>query len=49
MGLFIKKAMSIESEDDFSKKPHQVLMGKNYEELTSFACSWSTHKNTKVR
>lgn len=38
-----------QGEDDLNKKPHQVIMGRNYEQLTEFACSWSAHKNTKVR
>lgn len=29
--------------------PHQVLMGKNYLDLTQFACQWCIHKTTKVR
>ena len=26
-----------------------MLLGKNYEQLTEFACQWVSHKNTKVR
>jgi len=25
-----------------------MLLGKNYEQLTEFACQWVAHKNTKV-
>src|SRR3569833_1319027 len=49
LGLFIKRAQSVETCDDLSKKPHQIIMGKNYEQLVEFSCQWSTHKNTKVR
>jgi hypothetical protein len=51
IGLFIKKACSIEGgiDDELSKKPHQVILGRNYEQLTEFACQWALHKNTKVR
>lgn len=30
-------------------KPLQMILGRNYEQLTEFACQWVTHKNTKVR
>lgn len=50
LGLFIKRASTIElGEDELSKKPHQVILGRNYEQLMEFACAWSTHKNIKVR
>ncbi len=49
LGLFIKKAMLIESPDDLNKKPMHLILGKDYEQLTEFACQWSLHKNTKVR
>ena len=26
-----------------------MILGKNYEQLIEFACSWCAHKNTKVR
>ena len=37
------------ADDELSKKPHQVILGRNYEQLTEFACLWCIHKNTKVR
>lgn len=36
-------------DEDLCKKPHQVILGRNYEQLTEFACQWALHKNTKVR
>ena len=26
-----------------------MLVGKDYEEMSQFACQWCMHKNTKVR
>lgn len=49
LGLFIKKALLIESAQDISKKPLQLILGKDYEQLAQFACAWCLHKNTKVR
>ena len=49
LGLFIKKAMLIETADDLNKKPLNFIIGKDYEQLTEFTCIWSLHKNTKVR
>ncbi len=51
LGLFAKRASMIDGtgDDELTKKPHQVLLGRNYEELVEFACGWSTHKNIKVR
>eukprot|EP00347_Sterkiella_histriomuscorum_P001332 403372439 len=49
LGLFIKRSSSIESGDDLNSKSYQLILGKNYEQLTEFACSWVSHKNTKVR
>lgn len=52
LGLFIKRTQLIDgvsADDELSKKPHQVILGKNYEQLTEFACLWCVHKNTKVR
>jgi len=51
LGLFVKRATMLDgsSDDELSKKPHQVIMGRNYEQLTEFACLWCAHKNTKVR
>ena len=49
LGLFIKRGSTIESAEDLSTKPHQLILGKNYEQLTEFACAWVSHKNTKVR
>jgi hypothetical protein len=37
------------ADQELSKKPHQVILGRNYEELTEFASQWCQHKNTKVR
>ena len=31
LGLFIKKALLIESSQDLSKKPLQLILGKDYE------------------
>jgi hypothetical protein len=31
LGLFIKKVSSIESLEELNKKPHQIIIGKNYE------------------
>lgn len=49
LGLFIKRAGMIEGAKDLVNKPLQVVIGKNYEQLTEFACQWISHKNTKVR
>jgi hypothetical protein len=49
LGLLIKKALLIESKEDMSKKPLLLILGKDYEQLIQFACSWCLHKNTKVR
>jgi hypothetical protein len=51
LGLFIKRCSNIENSlnEDISKKPHQVILGRNYEQLMEFACQWALHKNTKVR
>lgn len=49
LGLFIKKAILIESSQDINKKPLQLILGKDYEQLAQFACQWCLHKNTKVR
>lgn len=49
LGLFIKKAALIESSEDLSQKPLQLIVGKDYEQLSQFACQWCLHKNTKVR
>jgi len=38
-----------EGKVDSSSKPHQVLLGANYQNLTEFAVQWCLHKNTKVR
>lgn len=34
LGLFIKKALLIESPQDLSKRPLQLILGKDYEQLT---------------
>ena len=49
LGLFIKRATMIQGKKDLVSKPLQVVIGKNYEQLTEFACQWISHKNTKVR
>jgi hypothetical protein len=49
LGLFIKRALIIESSDELSKLAHHLIMGRDYEQLMEFACSWCMHKNTKVR
>ena len=49
LGLFIKRASLIEGAKDLVSQPLQMLLGKNYEQLTEFACQWISHKNTKVR
>jgi hypothetical protein len=38
LGLLIKKAMLIEGKDDLNKKPMHLILGKDYEQLTEFAC-----------
>jgi hypothetical protein len=38
LGLFIKKALLIECSQDISKKPLQLILGKDYEQLMQFAC-----------
>jgi len=47
--MFIKKALLIESSDDMNNMAHNLILGRDYEQLTEFACSWCMHKNTKVR
>jgi len=49
LGLFIKKAIQIESGEELNKRPMGLIMGRDYEQLTEFACQWCLHKNTKVR
>jgi len=49
ISLFIKKSMMIESGEELNKRALKMILGKDYEELTGFACSWCMHKNTKVR
>jgi hypothetical protein len=49
LSLLIKKAMMVECSEDLSKKSHKLILGRDYEQLTEFACSWCMHKNTKVR
>mmetsp|Transcript_37599 Transcript_37599/g.57615 ORF Transcript_37599/g.57615 Transcript_37599/m.57615 type:complete len:224 (+) Transcript_37599:1407-2078(+) len=41
--------MLIEGAKDLVNKPLQMILGKQYEQLAEFACSWVNHKNTKVR
>ena len=38
LGLFIKKCMNIESGEDLNKQAHQQILGRDYEQLTEFAC-----------
>lgn len=49
ISLFIKKSMMIESGEELNKRAFKMILGKDYEELTEFACQWCMHKNTKVR
>lgn len=49
IGIFIKKALLIETKEDMSKKPIQLILGRDYEQIAQFACQWCLHKNTKVR
>lgn len=49
ISLFIKKSMMIESGEELNKRAFKMILGKDYEELVGFACSWCMHKNTKVR
>lgn len=49
LGLFVKKALQIESKDDLRKRPLNLILGKDYEQLAEFACQWCLHKNTNVR
>ena len=39
----------IESGEELTKRAFKMILGKDYEELTEFACQWCMHKNTKVR
>ena len=34
LGIFIKKALFIESKEDIGKKPLHLMLGKDYEQLT---------------
>ena len=38
LGLFIKKCMNIESGEDLNKQSHQIILGRDYEQLTEFSC-----------
>ena len=38
LGLFIKRAMLIDGSKDLISQPLQMVLGKNYEQLTEFAC-----------
>ena len=49
ISLFIKKSMMIESGEELNKRAFKMVIGKDYEEMTEFACQWCMHKNTKVR
>ena len=49
LSLFIKKSMMIESGEELNKRAFKMVIGKDYEEMTGFACQWCMHKNTKVR
>lgn len=49
LGLLIRRAQLIDGGKDLAQKPLAMLLGKNYEQLTEFACQWVSHKNTKVR
>lgn len=49
LSLFIKKALMIESGEELTKRAFKMVIGRDYEEIMEFACSWCMHKNTKVR
>lgn len=49
LSLFIKKSMMIESGEELNKRAFKMILGRDYEQLTEFACQWCMHKNTKVR
>ena len=49
LSLFIKKSLQVESGEELNKRAFKIIIGKDYEELTEFACQWCMHKNTKVR
>lgn len=38
ISLFIKKSMMIESGEELNKRAFKMILGKDYEELTEFAC-----------
>ena len=49
LGLFVKRAQQIDAVKDLAQRPILMILGKNYEQVTEFACQWISHKNTKVR
>ena len=49
ISLFIKKSMLIESGEELTKRAYKIVIGRDYEEMTEFACQWCMHKSTKVR
>jgi hypothetical protein len=38
LGLFIKKSLLLESAEDISKRPLNLILGKDYEQIAHFAC-----------
>ena len=38
ISLFIKKSMMIESGEELNKRAFKMVIGKDYEEMTGFAC-----------
>ena len=38
ISLFIKKSMMIESGEELSSRAFKMVIGKDYEEITEFAC-----------
>ena len=38
ISLFIKKSLMIESGDELTKNAFKMVIGRDYEELTEFAC-----------
>lgn len=49
LGVITMRIQKIITDGMYARNPHQVLLGKNYLELTDFCCSWCSHKNAKVR
>lgn len=41
--------MNEENGENMMSKPHQVILGSNYNTIAEFGVHWCLHKNTKVR